>query len=174
MVGRKIDRPPPRCDSTREKNVFDQDRRMGRKAGSKSPPREVLRNRRFLSRFLGTFVRTQKYLARRRNTPCQTIIQTTGKFGRGKPLPYGAPRSAAVTETLPLIRPSVRTGAPSPRGRLKEEMPPQTTKKSGGVGREKHGTTTTKVRQHAGEKCVRPGPPDGKKSRQQATTQGSP
>ena len=68
-VGRNSDRPPPRCDSTREKNVFDQNRRMGRKAGHKPPPREVLRNRRFLSQFLGTFVWRQKYLARRRNTP---------------------------------------------------------------------------------------------------------
>ena len=69
LVGRTSDRPPPGCGSTREKNVFDQDRRMGRKAGIKSPPKGVLRNHGFLSRFLGTFVRTQKYLARRRNLP---------------------------------------------------------------------------------------------------------
>ena len=68
-VGRTSDRSPPRCGSTREKHVFDQDRRMGRKAGIKSPPREVLRNRRFLSQLLGTFVWRQKYLARRRNLP---------------------------------------------------------------------------------------------------------
>ena len=68
-VGRSMNRPPPGCDSTREKNVFDQNRRMGRKAGIKSPPREVLRNRRFLSQLLGTFVWRQKYLARRRNLP---------------------------------------------------------------------------------------------------------
>ena len=41
---------------------------------------------------------------------------------------------------------------------------------SGGAGREKHEPTTARVRQHAGEKCVRPGPPDGKKSRQQAAS----
>ena len=123
-VGRKGDRPPPRCDSTREKNVFDQDRRMGRKADIKPPPREVLRNRRFLSQLLGTFVWRQKYLARRRNTPQPDHHPTAGKFGRGKPLPYGVPRCAAVAETVPLIRPSVRTGAPSPRGRLTDEGAP--------------------------------------------------
>ena len=78
-------------------------------------------------------------------TPPADHHPTAGKFGRGKPLPYGAPRGAAVAEAVPLIRPSVRTGAPSPRGRLKKKGAPdhrtprgcKSRNRSGGVGREK-------------------------------------
>src|SRR5699024_10244138 len=103
-VGRTSDRPPPGCDSTREESVFDQDRRMGRKAGIKSPLREVLRNSRFLSQFLGTFVWRQKYLARRRNTPLPDYHPTAGNFRRGKPPTAQKETSSRPQANSPLPR----------------------------------------------------------------------
>ena len=168
-----MERPPPECDSTREEKCVRPEPPDGKKSryqvcteGSSQKP--------WVSEPpFGYFRAAPKVPRPQAKPPQQTTIQTAGKFGRGKAPPLGAPRAAAVNETVSLIRPSVRTGAPSPRGRLKEETPPQTTKKSGGVGREKHGATPTRVRQHAGDECVRPGPPDGLQSRHQITTEGS-